>query len=236
MSETNWSGLITNASPFVIPVGGAIEQVNLCSDTPGQIYSRGGMASVSVIGQMTTVRDVHAYESDGEVLLVAITPDGLAVATSPAVQQEVEPPLDPLLLSVSGSTETNYLFRYRTSGDDPQPPLPPPDGGGTDGPPAGTIIQLITGGSAATPEEVFPFYVDANNQCDQENPIDHFLGGLSGEDFSSASLDASRLCRNPFREITVTGPFRLQTSSGDILTGSSGRWLSVYGTVYLREE
>lgn len=38
-----WPGLITTASPYLIPPGAAVEQVNLTSLIPGQLTCRGGM-------------------------------------------------------------------------------------------------------------------------------------------------------------------------------------------------
>lgn len=42
-----WAGLATNASPYSIPPGAAVTQVNLQSLIPGQLQVRPGMASVS---------------------------------------------------------------------------------------------------------------------------------------------------------------------------------------------
>jgi hypothetical protein len=42
-----WAGLATNASPYSIPVGSAVTQVNLQSIIPGQIQVRPGMAAAS---------------------------------------------------------------------------------------------------------------------------------------------------------------------------------------------
>ena len=236
MSDMSWHGLVTNASPFAVPVGAAIEQVNLCSDIPGQIHSRGGMAPVSYVGESEEIRDVHAFESGDDVLLISITPRGLVVSTSPSRQERLEGAIDPLLASANGGVQTNYIHRYRNIGSDQEPGPPPPDGGGTDGPAPGSTTNIILGGSSSTPYDAFPFYVDANIQCDQENPIDEFFGGLSDTNFASSALLESRLCRNPFYTATATGEFNLTAESGDNLTDASGRLLSVYGTVFLRTE
>ena len=44
---SKWPGLITSASPYIIPAGAAVEQVNAQSIIPGQISVRGGMANVT---------------------------------------------------------------------------------------------------------------------------------------------------------------------------------------------
>ena len=38
-----WQGLVTAASPYILPPGGAVEQVNAQSRVPGQLGVRGGM-------------------------------------------------------------------------------------------------------------------------------------------------------------------------------------------------
>ena len=38
-----WGGLVTTSSPYIIPPGGAQQQVNFALTKPGQLTSRGGM-------------------------------------------------------------------------------------------------------------------------------------------------------------------------------------------------
>lgn len=38
-----WQGLVTYASAYLLPPGGAVEQINACSYIPGQLTVRGGM-------------------------------------------------------------------------------------------------------------------------------------------------------------------------------------------------
>lgn len=42
-----WAGLVTNASPYSIPPGAAVTQVNLQAINPGQLSVRPGVTSVS---------------------------------------------------------------------------------------------------------------------------------------------------------------------------------------------
>lgn len=42
-----WAGLVTNASPYSIPPGAAVTQVNLQCIRPGEIICRPGTVSVS---------------------------------------------------------------------------------------------------------------------------------------------------------------------------------------------
>lgn len=42
-----WAGLVTNASPYAIPSGAAVTQVNLQVIVPGQLTVRPGLRAVS---------------------------------------------------------------------------------------------------------------------------------------------------------------------------------------------
>lgn len=42
-----WAGLVTNASPYALPVGAAVTQVNLQILSPGQVTVRPGDAAVT---------------------------------------------------------------------------------------------------------------------------------------------------------------------------------------------
>jgi hypothetical protein len=43
----NWKGLVTNASPYAIPPGAAVTQVNFQCVRPGELTSRFGQTSVT---------------------------------------------------------------------------------------------------------------------------------------------------------------------------------------------
>lgn len=43
-----WRGLITNSSPYAIPVGGAVTQSNFQCRRPGELSARGGQSSVTI--------------------------------------------------------------------------------------------------------------------------------------------------------------------------------------------
>ena len=61
-----WSGLITNASPYSLPGGACVSQVNLQCLRPGQIQCRQGM---STVGGATY---------NAPILCVAAIPGGVA--------------------------------------------------------------------------------------------------------------------------------------------------------------
>lgn len=47
ISIEKWAGLVTNASPYALPPGAAVTQVNLQVISPGQVSVRPGTAAVS---------------------------------------------------------------------------------------------------------------------------------------------------------------------------------------------
>ncbi len=47
---SKWSGVVTTASPYILPAGGAVEQINAQSLIPGQLTVRGGMKAVTASG------------------------------------------------------------------------------------------------------------------------------------------------------------------------------------------
>lgn len=42
-----WRGLVTNGSPYALPVGAAVTQVNFQCRRPGELTARGGQTSVT---------------------------------------------------------------------------------------------------------------------------------------------------------------------------------------------
>lgn len=79
-----WAGLITNASPYALPGGACVSQVNLQCLKPGQLQSRGGLSTaattagasvVVVLGRFNhpTLGDQVIYQCGTSVSLVSIT-------------------------------------------------------------------------------------------------------------------------------------------------------------------
>ena len=73
-----WGGLVTQASPYAIPPGGAQQQVNFTLAKPGQLTSRGGMRPMDdvtasggsgYIEQMWTVSGGIAGKADAVLTL-----------------------------------------------------------------------------------------------------------------------------------------------------------------------
>jgi hypothetical protein len=53
-----WQGLVTNASPYALPPGAAVTQVNLQIISPGHLQVRGGVTSVSFATHTATTSPV----------------------------------------------------------------------------------------------------------------------------------------------------------------------------------
>lgn len=62
-----WSGLVTNASPYTIPPGAAVTQVNLQCLNPGQLSVRPGlnaMTFTSLTAGTTAIRSAIRYPDE----------------------------------------------------------------------------------------------------------------------------------------------------------------------------
>lgn len=72
ISIDKWTGLVTNASPYAIPPGAAVTQVNLQVITPGQLVVRPGMVALTFTahtGSTTPIRSATRYPRDAENVL-----------------------------------------------------------------------------------------------------------------------------------------------------------------------
>ena len=54
-----WPGIITNASPYAIPPGAAVEQVNLQCIVPGKVTVRPGLQAVTFASSDSTTSAVR---------------------------------------------------------------------------------------------------------------------------------------------------------------------------------
>jgi hypothetical protein len=188
MRAQNWPGLFTNASPFALPPGAATEQVNLCSDVMGKIYSRGGMAPVTYATDAGEVLDTHSYVDSGKEYVVALTANGLEVLESPAIQERVQSALDPAVSASAGQTQTSYLYKYDSAIESSLQTTPPI---------AVAIESLIDGGLASTADATYLFYIDANTQCSGDNRIDEFTSGSAATtSYPNGAFEDSQLCGN----------------------------------------
>lgn len=86
ISVEKWAGLVTNASPYAIPPGAAVTQVNLQVISPGQLIVRPGTSAVSFTSHTASTApvvrmfrypretDSIVYQNNSGVILVARGP------------------------------------------------------------------------------------------------------------------------------------------------------------------
>ena len=68
---SEWGGLATNASPYSIPPGAAVTQVNLQAIVPGQLSVRPGhnsMSFTSITAGTTAIRSAMRYPNTNAII------------------------------------------------------------------------------------------------------------------------------------------------------------------------
>lgn len=84
-----FAGLLTAASPYIVPTGGATEQVNVQSRIPGQLQVRGGMQNVEFTGTPSgAIQELWGYNPGAEFsekLFAFSSNGGIYVLTDPEV-------------------------------------------------------------------------------------------------------------------------------------------------------
>lgn len=81
-----WAGLATNASPYSIPPGAAVTQVNLQAIAPGSLSLRPGTSAVTFSGTFTAanaIRSMARYPNEGEAVVYWDTVGQVIVRRSP---------------------------------------------------------------------------------------------------------------------------------------------------------
>lgn len=69
ISIEKWAGLVTNASPYSVPPGAAVTQVNLQCISPGRLEVRPGLSAVSfaaATNAASQVRSAFRYQGKTE--------------------------------------------------------------------------------------------------------------------------------------------------------------------------
>lgn len=178
-TEQKWPGLITNASPYALPVGACQIQVNVTTAIPGQMTCRGGMQAVSFVGGRPSILDAYPYEAEATQLIV-MREDGTLVALSSPAYGDMLQPYEPDLSVAGGHVKTSYTMRYQdgTYGavtDDP--PAPPVE----------TVTNVLDG------NQINVYYVDAENNC-TDGRYDAFDGGNASTDDMPRNIQTSGLC------------------------------------------
>lgn len=116
MRSEEWKGLITNASPYVLPPGASVDQVNLQAHIPGQLTTRGGMRAVDNIVGL----DLYPYMFNGTVFAITMTDTGnIHAVESPALGAPPSMPSPPALAPSSGQIQSNYAGQFYAYGGEP---------------------------------------------------------------------------------------------------------------------
>lgn len=82
-----WAGLVTNASPYSLPPGAAVTQVNLQVLSPGQLAARPGMSGASFAshtGGTTAVRSALRYPGSQEAIIYQNADGSIRIARGPS--------------------------------------------------------------------------------------------------------------------------------------------------------
>ena len=82
-----WAGLVTNASPYSIPPGAAVTQVNLQVISPGQIAARPGTTAVSFTshtGSTQSIIRAFRYPGQTESVLYQTASGSIRLAKGPS--------------------------------------------------------------------------------------------------------------------------------------------------------
>ena len=190
MPSSTWPGLVTSASPFAIPPTAAVEQTNLASDIPGQLYVRGGMRKVAVSTSSGTIVDCFPLERNGKPALLGMRPDGaLVVMDSPAYGWMSRGPYEPHLSRPLALASASYTARF-TEGpiDDYIPPSPELDPG------TGVVSGAADGGEAGTSHDI---YIDPSAPCSVNGELIVDGGNAGTSEWSE--LYAEQAC-------SITGP------------------------------
>lgn len=85
ISIDTWKGLVTNASPYSIPPGAAVTQVNLQCIVPGQLNVRPGLAALSFssgTAGATAVRSAMRYPN-GNAIIFSDSAGDIRAVTGP---------------------------------------------------------------------------------------------------------------------------------------------------------
>jgi hypothetical protein len=86
ISIDKWAGLVTNASPYAIPPGAAVTQVNLQVISPGKVSVRPGYTAVSFTshtGSTQPIRAMFRYPRSGESIVYQNSAGQIIVGVNP---------------------------------------------------------------------------------------------------------------------------------------------------------
>ena len=182
MRADQWAGLVTKASPYILPAGAAVEQVNLDLTIPGQLTTRGGMRRVVCTEQATDILDCFPCQQGGRTVMVALTASGSLVALpSPAYGDPTPMPSEPIFTLASGETGATYTQRFVLGPVTETAPSPPG---------ASLYTNELDGGAATT--SPYSYIVDSGATVSSAYAYD-YVGGIASTPEFPPSLPRAAL-------------------------------------------
>ena len=225
MENEQWLGLVTNASPYTIPPGAAVQQINAKTDKPGQLASRGGMVPVNTQSGRVSPTDIHSVVVGEESYLFATTSEGLVLYQTPAAGDVEGYAQTPAVEDNEAVSVTNYLLHYYAGGVSEGVDTPEPDA---------TTDNVLFGGYATTTDYIR--CVDANyDHCLENNPsaYDEFIAGTAYTTSWEPPIIVDEICecQGDFsvpsgNNINRVDDFDLVDSDGNTLIDSIGNDIS----------
>ena len=179
-TDHKWAGMVTNASPYALPPGACVMQVNMTNAIPGQITSRAGMLPVRFLGQPGELLDVYPYEAGGKTYIVGLNHAGKLIALESPAYGESPAATETSLDVQQGEVRTSYTMRYVDGSFGAVIDTPPASG---DGPATNTLDGNPDHG----------FYVDAALACDAAAYTTFDAGNASTGDLPP-TVQLDRLC------------------------------------------
>jgi hypothetical protein len=181
MRADQWAGLVTSASPYILPAGAAVEQLNLSLTIPGQLTTRDGMRAIACTVPADDILDCYPYESNGQTILIALTASGALVALpSPAYGVQAPQPSEPLLTLTQGQTGVTYTNRFVVGAITEAPPSPPA---------ADLYVDVINGGTTNTAS--WPYVLTAGTASSDVRGLGIDAGNASTASFPPVLLLSS---------------------------------------------
>ena len=117
MKPTKWSGMITNISPHSIPPGATVDQMNIGTETAGQLTTRGGMRMIATVSGGAF--DVHGYVNGGYYYAIVMTAEGgIARIKGPQYGSLPSSPVEPTLAASGKQSSTSYTQRCQSALED----------------------------------------------------------------------------------------------------------------------
>lgn len=124
MKINKWGGLVSTASPYILPPGGAVEQTNITSMVPGQLSVRAGMRKLFSYGKRflelwgysvgpNQTDTILAYEADGSIS--SIKGSGTGFAATAGISKHFNPS-QPVAFSQGRRGEVYIYQGYGTRG------------------------------------------------------------------------------------------------------------------------